>query len=175
MYPRKGQQQARDSKMLVLLPNNQTEMLMDRKVLEVTWSGSGLDIIETSNLEVDSDFDENSSGMCSFSFKNRMFLIGGKGSRIFHIFTVHPTFRLFRVREPQISGISDSTLPKNNPFRQYVVDLDRNSLSRLDDLPFAFENGRCANINNEYGLLCSPLDGFKNCWIFDGLYNQTYR
>ena len=89
--------------------------------------------------------------------------------------TVRPRCRLFRVRKPQISGISDSTLPKNNPFRQYVVDLDRNSLIRLDDLPFAFENGRCANINNEYGLLCSPLDGFKNCWIFDGLYNQTYR
>ena len=85
------------------------------------------------------------------------------------------SIRNFRVREPQIPGISDSTLPKSNPFRQYVVDLDRNSLSRLDDLPFAFENGRCANINNEYGLLCSPLDGFKNCWIFDGLYNKTYR
>ena len=55
-------------------------MIMDRKVLEVTWTGSGLDIIETSNLEVDLDFDENSSGMCSFSFKNRMFLVGGKGS-----------------------------------------------------------------------------------------------
>jgi len=66
--------------MLVLLPNNYTEMIMDRKVLEVTWTGSGLDIIETSNLEVDLDFDENSSGMCSFSFKNRMFLVGGKGS-----------------------------------------------------------------------------------------------
>ena len=60
-------------------------MLMDRKVLEVTWTGSGLDIIETSNLEVDSDFDENSRGMCSFSFKNRMFLIGGKGSRKSHL------------------------------------------------------------------------------------------
>ena len=79
-YPSKGQQQVRDSKMLVLLPNNYTEMIMDRKVLEVTWTGSGLDIIETSNLEVDLDFDENSSGMCSFSFKNRMFLVGGKGS-----------------------------------------------------------------------------------------------
>ena len=66
--------------MLVLLPNNHTEMIMDRKVLEVTWTGSGLDIIETSNLEVDLDFDENPSGMCSFSFKNRMFLVGGKGS-----------------------------------------------------------------------------------------------
>ena len=66
--------------MLVLLPNNYTEMIMDRKILEVTWTGSGLDIIETSNLEVDLDFDENSSGMCSFSFKNRMFLVGGKGS-----------------------------------------------------------------------------------------------
>ena len=53
---------------------------MDRKILEVTWTGSGLDIIETSNLEVDLDFDENSNGMCSFSFKNRMFLVGGKGS-----------------------------------------------------------------------------------------------
>jgi len=66
--------------MLVLLPNNYTEMIMDRKILEVTWTGSGLDIIETSNLEVDLDFDENSSGMCSFSFKNRMFLVGGQGS-----------------------------------------------------------------------------------------------
>ena len=66
--------------MLVLLPNNQTEMLMDRKVLEITWTGSGLDIIETSDLEVDLYFDENSSGMCSFSFKNRMFLVGGKDS-----------------------------------------------------------------------------------------------
>ena len=107
MYPRKGQQQARDSKMLVLLPNNQTEMLMDRKVLEVTWSGSGLDIIEAGNLEVDSDFDENSSGMCSFSFKNRMFLIGGKGSRIGHsqfsrrfgcFESVSPRFQEYQIR-----------------------------------------------------------------------------
>ena len=93
--------------MLVLLPNNQTEMLMDRKVLEVTWSGSGLDIIETSNLEVDTDFDENSSGMCSFSFKNRMFLIGGKGSRIVHLQfsrrfgcfeSVSPRFQEYQIR-----------------------------------------------------------------------------
>ena len=67
--------------MLVLLPNNQTEMLMDRKILEVTWTGSGLDIIETSDLILDSYFDGNSSGMCSFSFKNRMFLVGGKDSQ----------------------------------------------------------------------------------------------
>ena len=107
MYPRKGQQQVRDSKMLILLPNNQTEMLMDRKVLEVPWSGSGLDIIETSNLEVDTDFDENSSGMCSFSFKNRMFLIGGKGSRIVHLQfsrrfgcfeSVSPRFQEYQIR-----------------------------------------------------------------------------
>ena len=107
MYPRKGQQQARDSKMLVLLPNNQTEMLMDRKVLDVTWSGSGLDIIETSNLEVDSDFNENSSGMCSFSFKNRMFLIGGKGLRIILLHfgrrvncfvSVSPRFQEYQIR-----------------------------------------------------------------------------
>ena len=89
--------------------------------------------------------------------------------------TLKPRVQIDLVCEPQIQGISDSSVPKNNPFRQYVVDLDRNSLIRLGDLPFAFENGRCANINNEYAMLCSPLDGFKNCWIFDGLYNQTYR
>lgn len=70
---------------MVFLPNNQTEMIMSRKVLEVTWEVEGeqpgFDLIETINLEYDEDLDENSSGMCSFTFKNRMFLIGGKDSR----------------------------------------------------------------------------------------------
>ena len=106
--------------MLVLLPNNQTEMLMDRKILEVTWTGSGLDIIETSDLEVDSYFDENSSGMCSFSFKNRMFLVGGKGSlsgqlhfsREFEsINYVSPRFKEYQIRRsPRIIRLDSMLL-----------------------------------------------------------------
>ena len=81
----KAQEQVHDTKLMVFLPNNQTEMIMSRKVLEVTWEVEGeqpgFDLIETINLEYDEDLDENSSGMCSFTFKNRMFLIGGKDSR----------------------------------------------------------------------------------------------
>ena len=50
--------------------------------------------------------------------------------------------------------------------------LYNDSLIRLNDISFDFDNGRCLNVNDEYIMMCSPLSNFHSCWSHNVIFEK---
>ena len=108
-------------------------------------------------LQTPPSYDQSRKYMCSFSLKDRMYLVGGMENKDE---AWDQRFASYRVHDKWIE--------------------------ELTDLPFPFEDGRCLTLQNPlnnydaYTLMCAP-EQLKDlgsertdCWIFDGVwYRKT--